>query len=105
MYRIEGDGDDNGGACCAADAISFAFPLAAAPASHFLATGASHPACPGSAGSPQASPGHVCVYENSSTKIMSAGIVNTTRFGVDLFADSNAAGDYISAGTWAVTAP
>lgn len=106
MYRMEGDGDGALGACCAADAISFAFALAAPPTGHFVASGGSNPACPGTAGSPQASPGHLCVYEEAKTgNVANSGLVSTTRYGADLFVDSNAPGDYLSKGSWAVTAP
>lgn len=106
MYRMEGDGDGVTGACCAADALSFGFAVAAEPTGHFLESGDSDPACPGSAGSPQANPGHLCVYEAAKTmNATNAGLVSTTRYGADLFVDSNAVGDYLSTGSWAVTAP
>ena len=114
MYRMESDGDNTGSpnpgvvlaACCTADSITFAFPLVAAPAKHFIPDGgAADPACPGSAASPQANPGHLCVYENTRSNVLNAGVVNTTRYGADLFADSVAIGGYLSGGTWAVTAP
>ena len=92
-------------ACCAADSITFAFPLGAAPTKHFVPNGGSDSACPGNADSPQANPGHLCVYEDSRNNVVNAGIVNTTPYGADLFADSGAVGNYSSVGSWAVTAP
>ena len=45
------------------DTQSFAFPLASKPSVHFVGIGATPPAqCPGTASSPKAAPGNLCLY-------------------------------------------
>ena len=96
-------------------AISFPIPLAAAPTAHFVNKGATAPAeCPGSAATPRAAPGHLCIYEGVATNVsfqsfedpVTAATGSTTRvFGVEVVGFSTASGDYQSSGSWAVTAP
>src|SRR5437868_433321 len=48
----------------AADTFTFVMPLTFSPAAHLVLTGAQPPSqCPGSATSPAAAPGNLCVYE------------------------------------------
>ena len=106
-----------------AAAVSFQFPLAAAPArSVVVPSGAANPDptnCPGTPSAPAATPGTLCAYEGvkvntSGTKLCAvaasggcgAGAGGTAdRFGssVETFAASD--GIYLTSGTWAVTAP
>ncbi|MCP3973991.1 MAG: hypothetical protein GY720_05805 [bacterium] len=91
--------------------ISFGFTLSSPPTVHFVESGETPPsACPGSSTSPQAAPGHLCVYE---AEVIAAGLRDTNAgggdgtsyaFGARLFVRSAAAGDFYSMGTWAVAA-
>ena len=96
--------------------ISFSIPLAAAPTGHFLKSGAAPTAdCPGSASVPTAAPGHVCIYEGYTQNMSSRGFQDpvtavtgsTTRpYGIGVVGLVTAvAGNFISSGGWAVTAP
>jgi len=91
--------------------ISFGYTLGSAPTVHFIERRATPPSvCPGSAISPQADPGHLCIYESEE---IGAGLRDTTAdagdgssyaFGTRLFIRSATAGDFYSMGTWAATA-
>jgi hypothetical protein len=90
------------------------FTLSAAPTAHVILIGNPKPAaCPGTVASPQAAPGHLCIYEktpmNRADLIVSNpvddGMTETSRFGTVLRMTSTAAGQFFSRGTWAVTAP
>jgi hypothetical protein len=91
------------------DAPSFIFPLSASPSSHFIVSGTPPPPeCPGTAASPQAQAGHLCVYEHvrqgaPSIVIDDPGGNVTTGFIVQTTVA--AGGVFQSRGTWAVTAP
>jgi hypothetical protein len=95
------------------DQISFGFELASAPAEHFLPVGSpSTSQCPGTAGNPQAAPGHLCVYEaisDNRSDVIPFGATGTpssaSRWGAGLWFIPAAAGNFYSYGTWAVTAP
>jgi hypothetical protein len=96
------------------DNISFGFELAAAPQEHFIPAGSVPPArCPGTAASPKAAAGHLCVYESqhlnrAAVTIFTGatgGVSQASRWGAGLWLQPAAAGDYFSYGTWAVTAP
>ena len=91
--------------------LTFPVPVAAAPTSHVITPGDPVPAgCSGSASSPRASAGHVCIFvawELNTTgpyNIFSPvnGLPGTSRFGVLMDSASTAAGNYAVAGTWAV---
>jgi hypothetical protein len=96
-------------------AISFSIPLASAPIAHFLRVGGPAVAqCPGTAAAPTAAAGHLCIYEGQAVNVsnqsfedpVTAATGSTTRaFGIDVVGLSTAAGAYMSAGSWAVTAP
>jgi hypothetical protein len=107
-----------GGATWASTSISFAFPLAAAPVAHYIATGEPAPAgCGGTVGNPGADPGHLSIYEGGRFNVQVAGTTayptndgTATRFGGAVFARSSASfdpkrPDFFVRGTWAVTAP
>jgi hypothetical protein len=97
------------------DAISFGFVLASAPTPHFIPlAGPTSPDCPGSAATPEANPGHLCIYEGSRVNVGVAGFNDpvtgasgsTVRpWGAEVGARSSAAGDLMERGSWAVTAP
>jgi hypothetical protein len=104
-------------------AISFPFPLAAAPSRSVLVpSGGPNPDstnCPGSATAPAATAGTLCVYEGdqgnttgskicrvSATALCGSGANGAAdRFGATVNVFAAADGVYISTGTWAVTAP
>jgi hypothetical protein len=93
------------------DSISFVYPLASPipdASQHFIAAGTAPPAdCPGTVANPQAAPGTLCVYEqganNASNRGIDPGAGQPVKYGSGLYAQADAAGDYWSVGTWAVT--
>jgi hypothetical protein len=90
----------------ASTAISFGFRLAAEPTPHLIRMGSPAPAeCPGSFAQPEASPGHLCIYEDSLTNTQGISPNSVEPVGATIFIRSNAAGDFFSFGTWAATAP
>lgn len=95
-------------------AITFGFTLSSAPTPHFIAQGTSPPAeCPGSAATPQAAAGHLCVYEGTDVNAMGQVIVNpitnggpeASPYGAAVHAQPEGDGIWVTGGTWAVTAP
>lgn len=88
--------------------ISFPIPLSAAPSQTAFAP---DPSCTGSVTAPTAAPGTLCVYPGQT---VNASVFTTddqgnnggaTREGAGLQVVSDAAGDTIAQGSWAVTAP
>lgn len=102
---------DSGQTARAYDSITFSFPLASAPTAHYRNIGDAATAdCPGSAASPEAAPGHLCVYENNFSGTLRAVFNPVTfadpgssRYGAVVF--SSGPGEALSYGTWAVKAP
>jgi hypothetical protein len=99
-----------------ATSVSFQFPLAAAPAPHFIPAGAPNPpGCTGTPAEPGAAAGNLCVYEvtpvNAIGRVITgpAGVGSASRFGFGAraSADTAPANDtpYGYAAVWAVTAP
>lgn len=91
------------------DAISFGVTLSAAPTVHYIPAGALPPAgCSGTAASPNAQAGHLCVFEVFSSNntgnviVTPAGAGGATAMGAVLFASSAAAGQVVITTTWAV---
>lgn len=94
------------------DTQSFAFPLASKPSVHVVGIDATPSAqCPGTASSPQAAPGNLCVYEaEGSLGPTSVEIINPeTNMTSDAsprgFSVAMTQSDAFSTGSWAVTAP
>ena len=93
--------------------ISFAFPLASDPTPHIRLAGAAPNAdCPGSVTAPAAAPGHLCIYEQSSTATTRTVFDPTinisdqaSRFGAGLRYAVAPSGEVYGRGSWAVTAP
>lgn len=88
-------------------------PVATA-ANYIPAGGAATANCPGSATSPAAAPGHLCVYERIRSNIGSSCITRTGSgyscgvadpFGASIFTESAAAGYSYAIGSWAMTIP
>jgi hypothetical protein len=122
VFGLFGHGTvDNGLAMVSSD-ISFAYPLASAPSVKVvqLGTDSAPPECPGTAASPDAAPGWLCVYENFAYNQRAAypyptvtapgtGDADTaTRYGASIVLMGQAGGtnwSFRSEGTWAVTAP
>lgn len=99
-------GTAGAGADLANTALSFGFRLAAEPTPHLIRMGDSAPAeCPGSFAVPEASSGHLCIYEDSVTNTQGISLNTVEASGATIFIRSNAAGDFFSFGTWAVRAP
>jgi hypothetical protein len=116
--RAVGEANDR-----ASTQVSLSIPLASAPSESVLVPfGAANPDpthCPGTATSPAAAPGTLCVYEGqrgnaSGTKVCAVAADGgcgtgtggaADRFGAAVITFALANGVYLSWGTWAVTAP
>jgi hypothetical protein len=126
VFGLYGHGEENGvedhGLEAASGDVSFNPPLASAPSVKVVqfGTASSPPECPGTAASPQAAPGWLCVYENRAQNqrpgedfpnVSAPGSGNSptaSRFGASLIVQGQASGTdwfYWSEGTWAVKAP
>lgn len=89
---------------------SFLFRVPPDTIDHFIEKGAARPPeCPGTAASPEAQPGHLCVYEHVRQGTPSIVIDDPGGNGVEtgfiLQTTVAAGGTFQSRGTWAVTAP
>lgn len=92
--------------------VAYVFNLSAAATPHFIAQGTAPPAgCPGTATTPQASPGHLCLYEvsgiNREVRVCatSGACVVSSPWGFMVELRSPTAGSSYTYGAWAVTAP
>ena len=106
------DDDEDANQSIASSEISFAVPLATAPIAHFIPDGGAVPAgCSGTPENPGASPGHLCVFQESGFNVSDSVVatpndtVGATRHGAILLTFSAGAGRFSNAGRWAVTAP
>jgi hypothetical protein len=106
------DDDEVSGSSITAAEISFPVPLKTAPTPHYIPEGAPNPAgCSGTPQNPVASPGHLCVFQesgyNTSSVIVSApdDSAFSSRHGAIVLAFSAGTGRFSNAGRWAVTAP
>jgi hypothetical protein len=101
-------GFPNEGTGYATAAVSFALPLAAEPAAHFIKGGEAPPAqCPGTATAPAAAPGNLCVFVTNVINAEGGGGypgVHASTSGFALSAFTEAKGPILLEGTWAVTA-
>lgn len=90
-------------------AITFPFPLAAAPTVEWLAPGTSDANCAGSATNPQAAAGYLCLYASTTDTNVAAYCATACgaayTFGALPTLTAINPGRTTSAGTWAVTAP
>jgi len=99
----------------ATDSISFVFTLKSAPTPHYVKYGQSPPAqCPGTLASPQAQPGHLCVYESEPTANaqtqsigdpVSGNVAQANRYGAIVNVWGADQSLFAVSGTWAVTSP
>jgi len=121
VFGLYGHGEENNGLESASGDVSFNPPLASAPSVKVVqfGTASSPPQCAGTAASPQAAPGWLCVYENRAQNqrpgfypsVSAPGSFNSptaSRFGASLIVQGQASGTdwfYVSEGTWAVKAP
>jgi hypothetical protein len=121
VFGLYGHGEEDNGVEAASGDVSFSPPLASAPSVKVVqfGTASSPPECPGTAGSPQAAPGWLCVYENraqnqrpgfypSVSAPGSGSSPTASRFGASVTVQGQASGTawfYWSEGTWAVKAP
>jgi hypothetical protein len=91
------------------NSVSFGVQFPSAPTPHFINTGAVPPAgCSGTPAAPNASPGHLCLFEQTGVNVASrqvfghAGIPGTvSAFGFNTYIISAAAGTVYSYGSWA----
>jgi hypothetical protein len=89
--------------------ISFGVTFSAAPTVHYIKVGDPIPAdCPGTAAAPDASPGHLCVFEsNVSNMSLNRGTLNldagngATPYGAGVYGFTAAAGQGHMLGSWA----
>ena len=97
------------------DSISFGFQLASAPTAHYIPRATTPPTgCPGTSSDPQASPGHVCIYEvggsgqrsvfNPASVANGGQFTTASRWGTGVIVTTG--GGHVDVyGVWAVTAP
>jgi hypothetical protein len=94
--------------------ISFGYTLSAAPTANYVPFGAPPPGspCPGTVSSPQAAPGHLCVYELEPINAGRRGLKSpggpegsANAYGTTIFDMAIHPGGTRVWGTWAVTAP
>ena len=93
--------------------ISFGRALSFVPQARMMLIGALATAqCPGTAATPQAAPGVLCVYESSQVNRQAPILFDSNfnvavadRFGAVVYIANTAAGLFGSSGTWAVTLP
>ena len=102
-------------------AISFTIPLAVglAPANvHYVPTGSLDPSCPGTALTPTAAKGHLCVYEGQNQNLSSSsGLIGNPQTGgagagvsgailaLELVEEGGEQPPAFADGSWAVNAP
>jgi len=107
-YDIFGNTTGQGDNTLAGDAISYVYTLDSVPEGKIISQGTTEPVagCPGQAGSPEADPGYLCVYEQDRENIADGGpsfyVQDTYGFGI--WAGALNEGHARSYGTWAVTA-
>jgi len=96
---------DVGGEKVARGAVSFQFPLLAAPAVTVLKKGETSANCGGLGGgqTPQATAGNLCIYTTEESGSPTLTPENNTRLGFGL--EVKGAGEVSAYGQWAVTAP
>ena len=107
-YDIYGHPTNPNDLTLGADGISYVYTFSSWPQGHFIPYGTTPPPeCPGMPGSPEAQPGHLCVYEQDRENI-APGWPNfyiQTISGFGIWAAAANVGHARSFGTWAVTAP
>jgi hypothetical protein len=100
----------------AAGTISFQKPLASAPTVEIVRSGGSGTNCTGSANSPTAPAGYLCIYEGVGVNIVpgtngyltydaTGSGAQSSRYGAALYGYPDATSSFYAWGTWAVTAP
>jgi hypothetical protein len=107
-YDIFGKPTDPNDLTLGADGISYVYTFRSLPQAHFIPYGTTPPPqCPGMAGSPEAQPGHLCVYEQDRENIApnSPNFYVQDTYGFGIWAAAANVGHARSYGTWAVTAP
>jgi hypothetical protein len=107
-YDIFGNTTGQNDNTLGSDAISFVYTLSSVPQAHFIPYGTTPPPeCPGMPGSPEAQPGHLCVYEQDRENIAPDWPTFYVRdtYGFGIWAAAANEGHARSFGTWAVTAP
>lgn len=92
-----------------AENISFGYTLPAAPTAHYIPVAGAVPVgCSGSAATPNAAPGHLCVFEAQNVNVGSRAVYNAegfsgaSAFGANARVTSAAAGQVFVYGSWAV---
>lgn len=98
------------GTTVASNSAAFLYPLGTAPTPHYIASGGGVPAgCSGTASSPGAASGNLCVFELSNFNLASAGVNGpggdgtTDVSGFSVFANGAAAGQFFEKVRWVVT--
>jgi hypothetical protein len=86
---------------------SYPIPLSFEPTPNVVKPGgASTPSCPGSATSPAAAPGSLCLYaQREDAPVEAANEADGGRLGFLAFFEAAEGANYEDHGTWAVTAP
>src|SRR5215211_7228945 len=107
-YDIFGNTTGQGDNTLGGDGISYVYPLDSVPEGKIIPQGTTEPVAgsPGQAGSPEADPGYLCVYEQSRENIAdgSPNFYAQDTYGFGIWASTLNEGHARSYGTWAVTA-
>jgi len=107
-YDIFGNTTGQGDNTLAGDGISYVYTLDSVPEGKIIPQGTTEPVagCPGQAGSPEADPGYLCVYEQDRENIADGGpsFYVQDPYGFGIWAGALNEGNARSFGTWAVTA-
>jgi hypothetical protein len=113
IYRL-GDFDSSPNQAQFDDAaVSYPKPLKSVPTLHFIAKSQTPPPeCPGTALTPKAKRGHLCVYEHDTGQrdpgdvpFLTGDARDKLGFSLSLLSAAGQGSIYFSEGTWAVTAP
>jgi hypothetical protein len=109
-YDIYGQPADPNSLLVGADGISYVYTFGSMPEAHIIRLGTTEEppaACPGGPGSPEAAPGHLCVYEQNRENIAPVWPLFYVQdpYGFGIRAAAASPGHAWSYGTWAVTAP
>jgi len=103
-WEVDANNPTKTGTTPASVAISFQFPLAAAPAAAYVFAGEHTKECPGSVTEPRAASGFVCFYEGEVSGAHGVGLLPPSRFGAEIETESEEEeGFFFLNGTWAVT--
>lgn len=100
-FDVDSDGTGDWGT-----SISYPLPMPSSLSVQYREVGSAPTSeCSGSALTPTAAPGFLCVYEDFANQVDFSGNLGNSRFGTSIYFATEASGDNYAYGTWAATAP